>query len=53
MKNPVKGMKPLFVLMGAVVMAAPLTSGSQTPSRDDAERPIRLREAIEQTQRKH
>ena len=51
MKNPVKAMWKLLVLMGAVVMAAPLSSKAQTPLPDDAARPIRLREAVEQAQR--
>uniref|UniRef100_UPI0027BA700E TolC family protein n=1 Tax=Gemmatimonas sp. TaxID=1962908 RepID=UPI0027BA700E len=42
--------RPLLVLFGAVVTAAPLSSGAQ-PAPDDAARPIRLREAIEQAQR--
>lgn len=37
-------------LAGAVLLAAPLSSGAQTRSEEEA-RPIRLREAIEQAQR--
>lgn len=44
-------MKNMVVVLGAVLLAAPLSSGAQLSSRDDGARPIRLREAIEQAQR--
>lgn len=37
--------------MGAVLLAAPLSSRAQTVAADEGARPIRLREAIEQAQR--
>jgi outer membrane protein len=43
--------KDLLVLLGAALMAAPLSSGAQTADRDEAARPIRLRDAVEQAQR--
>ena len=44
-------LKNVMVALGAVLLAAPLSSGAQPASRDDEARPIRLREAIEQAQR--
>ena len=44
-------LKNVMVALGAVLLAAPLSSGAQPASRDEEARPIRLREAIEQAQR--